>query len=316
MIILSNDHVTLKPRTTFDAPELTFDFPGLLIGIAEYDEGPTGCTVFSFPAGANTAIDVRGGSAGMTQQYEHSHAICLAGGSLLGLEAAGGVVAGIFAQHNYPPHRFPLVNGAIIYDYDLRDNTIYPDKALGRAAFEAARPGVFPVGARGAGRSASVGGVLVSGRAEPGGQGGAYQEIKGVKLAVFTVVNALGSIVDRAGKVVRGNRDDSTGERKNILADLKERIATDQPIQEVWGNTTLTVLVTNQNLQQRELVQLGRQAHTSMSRAIYPFHTLMDGDVFYTVTTGEVQSDKLSVTMLGMLASELAWDAVLSAVGS
>lgn len=31
----------LTPRTAFDGPALSFDFPGLLIGVAEYDEGPT-----------------------------------------------------------------------------------------------------------------------------------------------------------------------------------------------------------------------------------------------------------------------------------
>jgi hypothetical protein len=49
----SNDTVTLTPRTTFDGPTLEFDFPGLEIGCAEYDEGPTGCTVLPFlPDGA------------------------------------------------------------------------------------------------------------------------------------------------------------------------------------------------------------------------------------------------------------------------
>ncbi len=40
---------------------LEFDFPGLEIGVADYDEGPTVCTVFHFPAGGSASIDVRGG---------------------------------------------------------------------------------------------------------------------------------------------------------------------------------------------------------------------------------------------------------------
>jgi hypothetical protein len=31
--------------------ELRFDFPGLRVGIAEYEDGPTGCTVFHLPPG-------------------------------------------------------------------------------------------------------------------------------------------------------------------------------------------------------------------------------------------------------------------------
>lgn len=312
----TNENTTLTPRTKFDSPTLNFDFPRMMIGVAEYDEGPTGCTVFSFPSGVSTAIDVRGGMVGMTQQYDYCHAICFAGGSLLGLEAASGVTSGIFAERFFSLEHLPLVNGAIIFDYGRRDNTIYPDKTLGRAAFESARPNVFPLGARGAGRNASVGGMLGPGRAETSGQGAAYREVNGVKLAVFTVVNSLGAISDRTGKVVRGNRDEKTGERNMILADVNDRLSTGEQIQEEWGNTTLTLLVTNQKLFSNDLTQLGRQVHSSMSRAIQPFHTRLDGDVFFTVTTGQVKNNSLSTATLGLLASELAWDAVLAAVGS
>lgn len=314
--VKSNEHFSLTPRTRVDGPVLTFDFPRVLIGIAEYDEGPTGCTVFAFPAGAHSAIDVRGGSVGISHQYDYCHAICFAGGSLLGLEAASGVTAGIFAQSYFSLEHLPLVNSATLYDYGNRDNVIFPDKALGRAALEAAVPGVFPLGARGAGRGARIGGVLEAGRSEPGGQGGAYREVNGVKLAVFTVVNSFGAVLDRTGKVVRGNRDESTGERRGVLEDLNERIAADQPLEEEWGHTTLTVLVTNQKLYSNDLLLLARHVHSSMARAIYPFHTRMDGDVLYGVTTGQVKNNKLSVAALGMLASELAWDAVLSAVST
>ena len=37
------------PRVNPDGPALTFDFLGMRIGVAEYDEGPTGTTVFYFP---------------------------------------------------------------------------------------------------------------------------------------------------------------------------------------------------------------------------------------------------------------------------
>ena len=53
---LSNDLVHPEPRT--DLPPgrtLSFDFPGLEIGVAEYAEGPTGCTVFHFPEDASLA---------------------------------------------------------------------------------------------------------------------------------------------------------------------------------------------------------------------------------------------------------------------
>ncbi len=311
----SNDHLHLIPQTAFAGPALTFDLPGVLIGVAEYAEGLTGCTVFRFPGGAATAIDVRGGMVGMTQAYEFCSAICLAGGSLLGLEAATGVTSGIFAQQGYSFKRgMPLVNGAIIFDYGTRSNTVYPDKALGRAALAAAQAGVYPLGARGAGRSAGVGGVFDFAHGESSGQGGAYCALGGIKLAVFTVVNALGVVVDRSGRVVRGNLDPLTGERADPAAEAIRRISAGTPTQHPTGNTTLTVLITDVKLDGAALTQLGRQVHSSMARAIRPFHTLHDGDVFYSVTTGAGRS-KIPVSTLGLVAAELAWDAVLVAVG-
>ncbi len=45
----ANDNSALKPVNGLEGQVLEFDFPGLLMGCAEYSEGPTGCTVFYFP---------------------------------------------------------------------------------------------------------------------------------------------------------------------------------------------------------------------------------------------------------------------------
>jgi 6-aminohexanoate-oligomer endohydrolase len=310
---LTNDTTELAPRTDVGGPELRFNFPSFLIGVAEYDEGPTGCTVFHFPEGAACATDVRGGSPGTIGGYEWVHAICLAGGSLYGLEAAAGVAAELFAQrgHSTGWMEIALVSGAIIFDYGPRDNAVYPDKALGRAALRAARPGVFPLGPRGAGRSATVGKTFEYEQGEPAGQGGAYRELGPTKVCVFTVVNAVGAIVDREGKVVRGHLDRATGLRSALVPGVEERLAAGVPLRQVPGNTTLTVVVTNQQLDRRALRQLGRQVHASMARAIHPFHALLDGDVLYAVTTAEVDEPAVDPIGLSVIASELAWDAVL-----
>jgi L-aminopeptidase/D-esterase-like protein len=314
---LSNDNAKLAPRTSFDGVVLEFDFPGLAVGCAEYDEGPTGCTVFSFlPDGAACAVDVRGGSPGTLGVYEWVHAICLAGGSLYGLEAATGVAAEIFAQRDYATGwlEIPLVSGAIIFDWGPRGNAVYPDKELGRAALRAARPNSFPLGRRGAGVSATAGKTFAYEQGEPAGQGAAFRKVGETRIAVFTVVNAVGAVVDRHGKVVRGHLDPESGERVSLVPGVEARLATGAPVRPLPGNTTLTVVVTNQVLDQRGLRTLGRQVHTSLARAIQPFHALVDGDVLYAVTTNEVESPLLESIGLGVVASELAWDAVLAAV--
>jgi 6-aminohexanoate-oligomer endohydrolase len=292
--------------------ELRFDFPGFRVGVAEYEEGPTGCTVFHLPpGGAACSVDIRGGSPGTIGNYEWAHAVCFAGGSLYGLEAACGVSAELMAMRGYTVGwtDVELTLGAIVYDFGRRDNAIYPDAALGREALRAAREGIFPLGRRGAGRSVTVGKTFGLEQGEFSGQGGAFRMVGPTRIAVFTVVNAFGAIVDREGNVVRGHYDPERGTRSPLVEALEAQLPQAAP-----GNTTLTLVVTNQRLDRRELRQLGVQVHASLGRAIQPFHALVDGDVLYTVSTREVDNDDLPSLSLGLVASELAWDAVLSCV--
>jgi L-aminopeptidase/D-esterase-like protein len=317
------------PQTAFTGPMLELDFPDLHIGVAEYEEGPTGATVFYFPAGAMGAVDIRGGAAATvnTERLRLGHerptvrAVVFAGGASYGLEAAAGVMAELLAMDRQATHweRVPTVTGGVVYDF-RRPNVVYPDKELGRAALRAAQPGRFLLGARGAGRSVHVGKLFGPRYMEAAGEGGAFRQIGRVKVAVFTVVNAVGAIVDRQGRVVRGNRAPESGLRSSFAADLlngaaelKRRLETAPapPLE----NTTLTLLVVNRRLRHLELERLAIQTHTSMARAIQPFHTEHDGDVLFAVGTGEVEDAEVSMQDLAIHASEVAWDAVLSSYG-
>jgi L-aminopeptidase/D-esterase-like protein len=276
-----------------------FEFPGLEIGVAEYEEGPTGCTVFHLPKVASLSIDIRGGSPGVNGQHlEAINAICFAGGSLYGLEASTGVAAELFKMRGYSTKwiDIALVSGAIIFDYGTRANAIYPDKDLGRAAVRAMRPGRIPLGARGAGRSATASHGT---GAELAGQGGAYRESGPTKILAFVVVNAYGCIVDRSGKIVRGRP----------AGPVPGRVPRS-------GNTTLSLVVTNQKLDRLQLQSIGRQVHTSMARGIQPFHARWDGDVNYMVSTQEVTNTDLDEVTLGERASDAMWDAILASYDS
>ncbi len=316
-------------RTSFSGPALQFDFPSLQVGVAEYDEGPTGATVFYFPNGAVAALDSRGGSVAsfnterLRMGYDKPtvHAICFAGGASFGLEASAGVLAELFARRNYDPGwaSIPTVCGAVVYDFRGRDNGIYPDKELGRAALRSAASGQFPLGARGAGRFVHAGKVFGHRYMERAGQGGAFHDLGQVKLAVFTVINSVGVLVDRDGRVVCGNRDAESGRRTRVGDDVRDGSASRKRRElldstTATGNTTLTLVATNQKMTQRELQRLAMQTHTSMARAIHPFHTEYDGDLLFAVTTGEVSDPELETMDLALWAAELAWDAVLASV--
>ncbi len=309
----TNDTLKLNPTTKIREPKIEFDWPALHIGAAWYEEGPTGCTVFYFPDQAKTVADIRGGNhaSSLMDNLENGHsdyldAICFAGGSIYGLEAATGVTAELLAKGGYA-NRVYKTSGAIIWDL-WRDNMIYPDKDLGRVALRMARPGTFPMGWQGVGCSPGCGGGFGP---ESTGQGGAFRQIGATKLAVFTVVNAMGAIYNRKGEIVRGNLDKKTGKRLSSV-ECVEKLISDSatPAKPREHNTTLTLVVTNQKVSNLE--QLARQVHTSMARAIQPFHTIKDGDILYAATTEEIENKALDDLALGVLASELAWDAVLA----
>ncbi|NEC89954.1 6-aminohexanoate hydrolase [Streptomyces sp. SID12501] len=318
----TNDDFDLTPQPSPGRDTVEFDFPGVEVGTAEYAEGPTGTTVVHVPAGARMFIDERGGAIGLSYgDKQFAHAICLSGGSLYGLGACAGVADELRARvdNRVGWNDLKCVSGAIIYDFATRDNAVVPDAALGRAALRTAVPGRFPVGRAGAGISASVGKIDWT-RCEFSGQGAAFRQIGDIKILAATVVNAVGVIVDRDGTVVRGNHDPATGTRRLPHLDYEAAFAGDGPIT-MQGNTTISVLVTNVRLDDRALEQFGRQVHGSMHRGIQPFHTSLDGDTLFTLTTDEVDlpttpsrigAHALNSVGLGSIAGEVMWDAILS----
>ena len=315
---------------------LEFDFPAMKVGIAEYEEGPTGTTVFYFPDSVKAAVDVRGGAPGTVNatalmnayEYKMIQSVVFSGGSWYGLSAATGAaneIKNLKAQEGQVDFIAGVV-AAIIYDVGgRRYSRITPDDRLGAAALRSAEPGFFPTGSRGAGRFAMQGYYYVRGEGVDkfadwphSGQGAAFSSIGPTKIGVFTVVNSLGTIVDRDGRVVRCKRNQPTGECPLITDKLASFAPISAGVKTSKGgptdNTTLTLVVTNQKMPFWALQRLAVQVHGSMNRAIQPFATQEDGDVLYAVTTDEVENPSLSSIDLGVVASELAWDAVLSSV--
>src|SRR5690606_11745480 len=89
------------------------------------------------------------------------------------------------------------------------------------------------------------------------------------------------------------------------------------PPKEAGRNTTISLVVVNQTLEPALLQRIAVQVHTSMARGIQPFSTEFDGDVLYAISTGELddkQPGALTSADLGVIASEVMWDAILSSV--
>src|SRR5205823_5960189 len=95
-----------------------------------------------------------------------------------------------------------------------------------------------------------------------------------------------------------GDINYSRGSSREPLEHTLERAAGRAAVQPPPGNTTISLIVTNQRVGTHELRQLGRQVHASMARAIQPFHAPTDGDVMFAVTTGEVANEQLPSGLL------------------
>jgi len=320
------DQADLVPDTAIHGPTVEFDWSALQIGVGSYEEGPTGLTIFRFAHGASAAVDVRGGAPGTINTdllrlgygRPFVDAVVFAGGSAYGEEATTAVMTGLKddGTRSGKWDEIGLAVGAIIYDFQgHRLNEIYPDKRLAQAALHDLRPGVFPLGAQGAGRMAMQGGFF--GCAAHSGQGGAFRQIGETKIAAFAVINALGAITDRSGRMVSCHRNLEWGELVNT-SDLLRRAGerAGAPDTGPTQNTTISLVVTNRKMSPADLQRLAVQVHTSMARAIQPFSTYEDGDTLFAVSTQEVGGEKMRPSFgdIDFIAAETMWDAILASV--
>lgn len=254
--VISNDMIELEPMISKSKSSIKLDFPDIEVSQVEYAEGPVGLTYIHFNTGAKVYMDIRGGwpaylNGLSTNQKQHLDGINISGGSMLGLESTTGIIAESLKKSKYK--QWLGINGSIIYSKNLYTNKIYPDKELGRFAFNNLN-NILYNGQVGAGLSASK------------GQGWSYMKFKnGIKILGLVVNNAVGDVYVNNKKI-----------SKTVIDFDKIKLG---------QNTTITVLVTNLKLDNDELKQMAHQVNCSIAETIRPFNTFFDGDVFYACST-------------------------------
>ncbi len=133
----------------------------------------------------------------------------------------------------------------------------------------------------------------------------------GLIVAALVAVNAAGDVIDPAtGKVVAGVR---TADGKS-LADARALLtsgALRQPAR-LGENTTLGVVATNATLTKTQATKVAEMAHDGFARAIYPSHTMGDGDIIFALATN-AQSGSADVSRVGALAAQVVADAIVRA---
>ena len=294
------------------------------VGSITLAERPTGCTVILVDGdGAVGGVSQRGGSPGTREtdlldpsnMVDKVNAIVLAGGSAFGLDAATGTVRWL-EEHgigwDVRIAKVPIVPSAILFDLPIGNNPkVRPTADCGyRAAAEATSASVKE-GTVGAGAGATVGKSAGGGRSMKAGLGSWEISLpNGLKVGAIVAVNAVGDIIDPdTGKVVAGvrNPDGSLADARMLLRSGGPR---EQP--RPGANTTIGVVATNAKLTKAQVHRMALMADDGFARAIFPSHTMGDGDTVFSLATG-TWSGEIDLTQIGALAADVMSRAIVRA---
>jgi len=316
-----------RPGMTETMRNLITDVPGIRIGHAEDLRLGSGATAIVFDEPAVASIDVRGGGPGTretalldpAQTVEGIDAITLSGGSAFGLDAASGVQAWLRQQGRgfaVRTARVPIVPAAILFDLlaagDKNWGRFPPYRELGYAAAAAATGGDFVLGSVGAGTGATTVNYK-------GGIGSASEQTPdGHIVGALAVTNAAGSVVLDEGPwfwaapFERNREFGGRGFPSTVEADALH-VLTKGSARE---NTTLVVVATDAMLTKAQAKRLAVMAQSGLSRAIYPVHTPLDGDVVFAASTGRrpLADALMGLTILGAIAANVVARAIARSV--
>jgi L-aminopeptidase/D-esterase-like protein len=297
---------------------------GLRVGSITLAERPTGCTVIVVDGeGAVGGVAQRGGAPGTREtdlldpanMVDKVNAVVLSGGSAFGLDAATGTVRWLEEQNmgwDVRIAKVPIVPAAILFDLPVGGNPkIRPTADCGYKAAAAATSGPVQEGSIGAGAGATVGKMGGPGRSMKAGLGSyAIAMPNGLVVAAIVAVNAVGDIIDPdSGKVVAGVRT-----AENTFADARQILRAGPPAAppRPGENTTIGVVATNARLSKADAHRMALMADDGFARAIFPSHTMGDGDTVFSLATGK-WAGEANITQIGALAADVMARAIVRA---
>lgn len=296
---------------------LITDIEGLRVGHAHDAALASGVTAIVIDTENVASAVTRGGAPGsrdttllepeMTAQGVN--AVILSGGSLFGLDAAGGVcnyLRGTGSGLRIGPVVIPIAVQAITFDLINGGNKDWGRKPpywdLGWQAAECATDGDFALGTVGGGYGTTT--VTLK-----GGVGSASTvTASGFRVAAIAVVNSVGSVTIGDGphfwaaSVEIGNEFGGLGMPAHLTpSDLALRMKGGrQPA------TTIGLVATDAILTKPQAKRLAIMADDGLARAVRPAHAPMDGDTVFAVATQKKPlTDPLpNMTEIGMAAGD------------
>ena len=303
---------------------------GLKVGSYTLPGGTTGCTVILVDGeGVPGGVSQRGGAPGTREtdllsplnMVDKVNAVVLSGGSAFGLDSATGTVKWL-EEHNigWDVHitKVPIVPAAIIFDLPVGNNAKnHPGADCGYKAVEAATAAPVAMGTIGAGAGATVGKMGGPSRLMKGGLGSAAIRMpNGLVVGAIVAVNAVGDIIDPdTGKVVAGvrNPDGTFADARTLLRSgaLMQRPGGSTP--RAVENTTIGLVATNAKLTKAQVSRMALMGDDGYARAIFPSHTMGDGDTVFSLATGRWDGEA-DVSLVGALAADVMAKALVQAV--
>lgn len=266
---------------------------GIKIGHYTDAKNLKGTTIFIAEKGAEIGIDIRGSDTGSFNTHVYGpkgtsdtvNGIVLTGGSTFGLESVFGLMKyleenkiGAFTRAAIIPN----ITGAAIYDLGVGNSKKRPGKMEGYAAAKNASYSNLAQGNVGVGTGATTG-KWFKGKPLKGGFGMSVTSLpNGIIVAAFVVTNSVGDVVNPDTKKFYCDDGNFDLEKKNISEDIEKLYK----LKKLRGkNTTLAVVATNVAMDRIQLMKVAELAHDGMARAIFPVHTMFDGDIVFALSS-------------------------------
>jgi L-aminopeptidase/D-esterase-like protein len=305
---------------------LITDIPGVRVGHAGDIRLGSGVTAIIFENAVVASVDVRGGGPGTretalldpAQTVEGIDAIVLSGGSAFGLDAASGAQAWLREKgrgFQVREARVPIVPAAILFDLlsggDKNWGRYPPYRELG---YEAAKTAAvdFALGSVGAGLGATTVNLK-------GGIGSASARTRGgFIVGAIAAANAAGSMTIGNGPHFWAAPFEQNKEfgGRGWPASLPPDALAFRSKGNLGENTTLAVIATDAKLTKAQAKRLAVMAQSGLSRAIYPVHTPLDGDVVFAAGMGAkaLPDAVFSLSEIGTLAANVLARAIARGV--
>jgi len=310
--------------------------PDVNVGHSTHLDKLQGCTVVVFDKPYPVAYKANGGTARIYdsnimddgKSYPRKHAIYISDGGHAGLETAAEIAQALREKGigwNIEKSIIPSLTGGIVMTLGLKTSefsTKYGYEAVQNISKDEVRTGNV-----GAGTGSSVGKFSWTKEGKclgmKSGIGSSRLDLgNGVMVAVLTVVNALGNIVNNDGSILAGNRNDETDKPFRMFEGFSNFLT------EKDTNTTISIVGTNLKIDnQEDLRRIATIATHGQVRAVNPINTSIDGDTVFVFTTEEIDSYlsplgkdmakgdwyKIGIDILGQAAAKAVQESIYDA---